>query len=109
MDLQKLRFYIQNATDFIEFNLFNLSFENFQELYTLLSKESLEKDIPILLQSKSISKEEEITKEFYKNYSLFKTELFQNLIDKNPQFEKLSLFKKSQKLIKAQFIIYFCS
>ena len=106
-NFQKLRFYIQNATDFIEYNLFDLSFESFQELYTLLSKESLEKDIPLLLQSKSISKEEEITKEFYKNYSLFKTELFQNLIEKNPQFEKLSLFKKSQKLIDRFLFLFF--
>jgi type I restriction-modification system DNA methylase subunit len=106
-NFQKLRFYIKNATDFIEYNLFDLSFESFQELYTLLSKESLEKDIPLLLQSKSISKEEEITKEFYKNYSLFKTELFQNLIEKNPQFEKLSLFKKSQKLIDRFLFLFF--
>jgi len=106
-NFQKLRFYIKNATDFVEYNLFDLSFESFQELYTLLSKESLEKDIPLLLQSKSISKEEEITKEFYKNYSLFKTELFQNLIEKNPQFEKLSLFKKSQKLIDRFLFLFF--
>ncbi|MDB4049660.1 Eco57I restriction-modification methylase domain-containing protein [Flavobacteriaceae bacterium] len=106
-NFQKLRFYIQNATDFVEYNLFDLSFESFQELYTLLSKESLEKDIPLLLQSKSISKEEEITKEFYKNYSLFKTELFKNLIEKNPQFEKLSLFKKSQKLIDRFLFLFF--
>ena len=106
-NFQKVRFYIQNATDFIEFNLFELSFEEFQVLFTLLSKESLERDVPLTLQSKSISKEEEITKDFYKNYSSFKTELFQNLIQNNPQIDKLNLFKKSQKLIDRFLFLFF--
>ena len=106
-NFQKVRFYIQNATDFIEFNLFELSFEEFQVLFTLLSKESLEKDVPLTLQSKSISKEEEITKDFYKNYSSFKTELFQNLLQNNPQIDKLNLFKKSQKLIDRFLFLFF--
>lgn len=106
-NFQKIRFYIQNAIDFIEFNLFELSFEDFQVLFTLLSKDSLEKDVPLTLQSKSISKEEEITKGFYKIYSSFKTELFQNLTQNNPQFEKLELFKKSQKLIDRFLFLFF--
>lgn len=106
-NFQKIRFYIQNATDFIEFNLFELSFEEFQVLFTLLSKESLEKDVPLTLQSKSVSKEEEITKDFYKNYSSFKTELFQNLLQNNPQIDKLNLFKKSQKLIDRFLFLFF--
>ena len=106
-NFQKIRFYIQNAIDFIEFNLFELSFEDFQVLFTLLSKDSLEKDVPLTLLSKSISKEEEITKGFYKSYSSFKTELFQNLTQNNPQFEKLELFKKSQKLIDRFLFLFF--
>lgn len=106
-NFQKIRFYIKNATDFIEFNLFELSFEDFQVLFILLSKDSLEKDVPLILQSKSISKEEEITKEFYKNYSSFKTELFQNLTQNNPQFERIELFKKSQKLIDRFLFLFF--
>ena len=106
-NFQKIRFYIQNTIDFIEFNLFELSFEDFQVLFTLLSKDSLEKDVPLTLQSKSISKEEEITKGFYKSYSSLKTELFQNLTQNNPQFEKLELFKKSQKLIDRFLFLFF--
>lgn len=106
-NFQKLRFYIQNATDYIEFNLFETSYEEFKVIYAILSKESLENDIPLILQSKSISKEEEISKEFYKIYSTFKKELFQNLIKKNPQFDKLNLFKKSQKLIDRFLFLFF--
>lgn len=106
-NFQKIRFYIKNATDYIEFNLFELSKEDFQVIYTLLSKDSLENDVPLYLQSKSLSKEEEITKEFYKNYSSFKTELFQNLFERNPQFDKLNLFKKTQKLIDRFLFLFF--
>ncbi|WP_233901635.1 Eco57I restriction-modification methylase domain-containing protein, partial [Tenacibaculum piscium] len=70
-------------------------------------------------------KEEQITKEFYNDYSLFKRELYRDLIKqnlKNPVFRteqekenidsinkniKLSLFKKSQKLIDRFLFIFF--
>lgn len=106
-NFQKLRFYIQNAIDYVEFNLFETSFEEFKFIYAILSKESLKNDIPLILQSKSLSKEEEISKEFYKFYSTFKNELFQNLIKNNPQFDKLNLFKKSQKLIDRFLFLFF--
>src|SRR5690606_10645589 len=51
--------------------------------------------------------EELITKHLYKDYSLFKRELFQNLCELNPQFEPLVLFKKSQKLLDRYLFLLF--
>src|SRR5690606_5508481 len=51
--------------------------------------------------------EELITKHLYKDYSLFKRELFQNLCELNPQFEPLVLFKKSQKLLDRFLFLFF--
>src|ERR1035437_4916704 len=45
-NFEKLRFYIDNAIEFIEFNLFNLSFDDFQTLYLCLSFQNTEKGIP---------------------------------------------------------------
>jgi len=75
-NFEKLRFYIQDATEFIEFNLFELTNDEFNLMYLCLNKESIEKDIPLKLKSESISQEDLITKHLYQDYSLFKRELF---------------------------------
>lgn len=98
-NFEKLRFYIDNATEHLEFNLFTLDEKDFQLLYLCLAKENLEKDIPQEIKNESLSKEGEITKQLYKDYSLFKRELHNNLVALNPQFDALTLFKKSQKLL----------
>ena len=61
--------------------------------------ESLNSDIPKKIKDESLSQEDIITKRLYKDYSLFKRELFQNLTELNPDINQLELFKKSQKLI----------
>ena len=45
-NFEKLRFYIDNAIEYIEFNLFQLSKADFEILYLCLSFESIEKGIP---------------------------------------------------------------
>tara|TARA_R100000306_G_scaffold14412_1_gene17876 strand:+ start:5492 stop:8488 length:2997 start_codon:yes stop_codon:yes gene_type:complete len=98
-NFEKLRFYIDNAIEHIEFNLFALKEQDFQLLYLCLAFENVKNNIPKKLKEESLSQEELITKQLYKDYSLFKRELFQNLCELNPQFEPLELFKKSQKLL----------
>lgn len=98
-NFEKLRFYINNAINFLEFNLFLLNYEDFKLLYLCLSLDSIKKNLPKKLKQESISAEENITKQLYKDYSQFKRELFANLCDLNPDIEPLVLFKKSQKLL----------
>ncbi|MDA9887258.1 BREX-1 system adenine-specific DNA-methyltransferase PglX, partial [Flavobacteriaceae bacterium] len=106
-NFEKLRFYIGDAIDFVEFNLFELTQDEFYLMYLCLSSNSIENDLPLKLKSESISQEDLITKELYKDYSLFKRELYQNLIELNQGYDKLVLFKKSQKLLDRFLFLFF--
>lgn len=106
-NFEKLRFYIDNAIEHIEFNLFTLSKTDFEILYLCLSFESIEKGIPKKVKEESLSQEDVITKKLYQDYSLFKRELHQNLVSLNPQYDSLTLFKKSQKLLDRFLFLFF--
>ena len=55
---EKLRFYINDATEFEEFNLFELTEERFQLLYLCLQKDNILNNIP--LQIKELTKLDEM-------------------------------------------------
>ena len=106
-NFEKLRFYIDNAIEHIEFNLFNLTKPDFELLYLCLSSESIEKGIPKKIKEESLSQEDVITRKLYNDYSLFKRELHQNLVYQNLQYDSLTLFKKSQKLLDRFLFLFF--
>lgn len=134
-NFEKLRFYINDATEFEEFNLFELTPERFQLLYLCLQKDNLLQNIPLAIKESSLVEEEKITKRFYADYSLFKRELYRDLVKKNAKRlknyrttelqeisvgsvaeedilrleknVKLALFKKSQKLIDRFLFVFF--
>ncbi len=106
-NFEKLRFYIDNATEHLEFNLFNLTEKEFELLYLCLAYENIANDVPKKLKEQSLSKEKDITKELYTDYSEFKRELHQDLVKQNPDFDALELFKKSQKLLDRFLFLFF--
>lgn len=106
-NFEKLRFYIDNAVDFEEFNLFELTAERFTLLWLCLAYKNIEKGLPLQMKSESVSSEDKITKQLYKEYSEFKRQLFTNLEQLNPQYDRLTLFKKSQKLLDRFLFILF--
>jgi hypothetical protein len=107
-NFHKLRFYIDDATDYEEFDLYNLDKEAFKRFYLYLRKEGLlDKNIPKLLRQETKFHEEEISKKLYKDYSNFKRSFYENALKNNPQFDKLSLFKKSQKFLDRVLFILF--
>ncbi|GAQ48467.1 TPA: Eco57I restriction-modification methylase domain-containing protein [Flavobacterium psychrophilum] len=106
-NFEKIRFYIDNAIEFLEFNLFQLTKTEFELLYLCLAYDNLSKGIAKTIKDESVSQEDVITKKLYKDYSLFKRELFQNLVALNPQYEPIELFKKSQKLLDRFLFIFF--
>jgi hypothetical protein len=106
-NFEKLRFYIDNAVDFEEFNLFQLTKERFEILWLCLSSEYLLKDIPKKIKDESLTQEEKITKELYKDYALFRNEVFDSIQKENLQYDKLTLFKKTQKLLDRFLFIFF--
>lgn len=106
-NFEKLRFYIDNAVDFEEFNLFQLTKERFDLLWLCLSADYLLKDIPKKMKDESLTQEENITKKLYKDYALFRNEIFDAIQKENPAYDKLTLFKKTQKLLDRFLFIFF--
>ncbi|MDR1491340.1 MAG: N-6 DNA methylase [Planctomycetaceae bacterium] len=106
-NFEKLRFYIENATEFFEWNLFTLTEQEFGELWICLAFRNLADDLPKRLKSDSVSREETITKEFYEKYSQFKNALFNDLIANNSAIDKLTLFSHAQKLLDRILFILF--
>ncbi|MDY0017802.1 MAG: N-6 DNA methylase [Candidatus Delongbacteria bacterium] len=106
-NFHKLRFYIDNKVDFEEFDLFELSREQFDLLYLILSKDSVFSDLPSKLKSETKFHEESISNKLYKDYSVFKRKLYDNMVTNAPAVDKLTLFKKSQKLIDRFLFILF--
>ena len=106
-NFEKLRFYIDNAIEHIEFNLFTLSKAEFNLLYLCLGYENIAKDIPKKIKDESLSQEDAITKKLYHDYSLFRNEIFHNILKNNPEYDKLILFKKTQKLLDRFLFLFF--
>src|SRR5690554_410822 len=129
-NFEKLRFYINDATEFEEFDLFTLSRERFNLLYLCLNIENVLNNVPLRIKEASIAEEEQITKAFYNDYSVFKRELYRDLVRNNSKTVKeklstnidideqeeiarleknvkLTLFQKSQKLIDRFLFIFF--
>ena len=106
-NFEKIRFYIDNAIEHVEFNLFQLTEKEFELLYLCVAFENISKNIPKKIKEDSLSQEDKITKELYKDYSLFKNDLFHNLVALNPDYEPLELFKKSQKLLDRFLFLFF--
>ncbi|OQX73690.1 MAG: hypothetical protein B6D61_12260 [Bacteroidetes bacterium 4484_249] len=106
-NFQKLRFYIDYANEFEEFDLFNLQKEGFKLLYLILHKESIFADLPLKLKNETKFHEENISDKLYKDYSDFKHKIYNNLVKNNPQYDKLTLFKKSQKFLDRLLFVFF--
>ncbi|MDQ1325692.1 MAG: hypothetical protein QG564_816, partial [Campylobacterota bacterium] len=82
-NFDELRFYIDKKTAYEKFNLFNLSYEDFKTLHLLISYESIRDNVPLKLKEKSTNFEQTISKELYRDFSQFRTHLFENIIKNN--------------------------
>lgn len=106
-NFEKLRFFIQNAVEHIEFNLFTLTLDEFKVLWLCLHADNLLSGIPLKVKEESLLAEENITKQLYKDYVAFKTALWQNMVKNHPEDDQLMLFKKTQKLLDRFLFIFF--
>ncbi len=106
-NFEKLRFYIQNAVDHIDFDLFNLTREQFSLMWLCLAKDNLLNGLPQKIKESSLLQEENITKKLYADYSKFREAIYNNLVKNNPKTNKLLLFKKTQKLLDRFLFIFF--
>lgn len=106
-NFEKLRFYINDAVDHAEFNLFTLTEKEFAVLYCCLQADALLNDTALKMKQASVTVEENVTKQLYADYSGFKRKLFQSIAILNTQYDQLTLFKKTQKLLDRFLFILF--
>jgi len=106
-NFQKLRFFIDNAVDHIEFDLFTLNAADFRLLWLCLQRDNLLGGIPKKVKAESLQEEEKVTKRLYADYSTFKNALWQDLCTQHPEHDKLLLYKKSQKLLDRFLFVLF--
>ena len=117
-NFEKLRLYIDNAVEYREWDIFNMTEEEFQKLYLCLSWPQVKQNVVLQMKHESVSNESKITDALYKDYSQFKRDLFSDLLKRNPFHSglewasdekqwQLLLFKKSQKLLDRLLFIFF--
>lgn len=106
-NFQQLRLYINDAIDSETFDLFRLTKESFALLYCCLHQQALQNDVPLRMKQQSVAEEENVTKKLYADYDRFRKQLFGNIKAQNPQYNKLDLFKKTQKLLDRFLFILF--
>ncbi len=113
-NFEKLRLYIDNAVEYMEWDLFRLSEDAFRELYLCLAWPQVQKGVALRMMEESVSSEDQITKALYRDYSQFKRLLFADILKQNPVAEggdekqwQLLLFKKTQKLLDRLLFIFF--
>ena len=111
-NFEKLRFYIDNAVEHIEWNLFTLNEDDFRLLYFCLAWPNISTDLPLKAKLESVSNEDHITQQLYKDYSAFKREIFADILANNtteetPKEQILLLFRKTQKLLDRLLFIFF--
>ncbi|MFA5455920.1 MAG: N-6 DNA methylase [Sulfurimonas sp.] len=82
-NFDELRFYIDKKTAYEKFNLFYLTYDEFKKLHLLLSYESIKDALPLKLKEKSANFELQISKELYRDFSIFRNHLFENIVKNN--------------------------
>ncbi len=105
-NFDELRLYIDKKTAYEKFSLFNLNYDEFKKFHLLLSHESIKDNVPQKLKDKSASFEQDISKNLYKDFSAFRTHLFENLV-KNNSLDKALLLRLTQKLCDRIIFILF--
>jgi len=106
-NFEKLRLYVEHSDKYEEFNLFDLNEERFTLLYLLLAKENIYSDVALQLKEQSKLQEEKISNELYKKYAELRTNLFNNIIQNNPEVDKYILLEKTQTILDRMVFIFF--
>jgi len=106
-NFNELRFYIADKTNYESFFLLDMDFESFCRLHTILSYESIVAQIPLQIKERSVTFEIDISNSFYKDYTKFRTELFENIIQNNQELDHYTLLNATQKLIDRIVFILF--
>ncbi len=106
-NFDELRFYIDKKSYYEKFNLFNLDYEEFRRLHLMLSFESISSGLTNRLLEQSNRFEVDISKQLYRDFSDFRTHLFENIVKNNIDIDKQTLLRLTQKLCDRLVFILF--
>ncbi|MEX0661343.1 MAG: N-6 DNA methylase, partial [Balneolaceae bacterium] len=81
--------------------------EEFKVLWLCLGFSNFARGLPKKIKDASLTEEENVTKELYKDYSDFRRDIFESIKKHNPEYDPLLLFKKTQKLLDRFLFIFF--
>jgi len=95
-NFKKLDIYSQSSDVCFSVDMTNV--ESYTTLYALLNQSSLESD-EIARLKKASKSQDEITKEVYKEYSHFRLQLLNNLIENNKTHSKETIFECANTLL----------
>ena len=122
-NFEKLRFYIDNAVECVEFDLFHLTENEFSTLWICLAWPNIAANLPKRIKAESVSSEDAITNALYRDYTTFKQVLYQDILKNNCGNANadamnhtdamnrvptaVELYKKTQKLLDRLLFIFF--
>ena len=109
-NFEKLRFYIDNAVECVEFDLFHLTENEFRTLWLCLAYTNIAANLPKRIKTESVSSEDAITNALYRDYTNFKRVLYQDICANNGVADddaRVELYKKTQKLLDRMLFIFF--
>lgn len=109
-NFEKLRFYIDNAVECAEFDLFHLTENEFRTLWLCLAYTNIAANLPKRIKTESVSSEDAITNALYRDYTNFKRVLYQDICVNNGVADddaRVELYKKTQKLLDRMLFIFF--
>ena len=109
-NFEKLRFYIDNAVECVEFDLFHLTENEFGTLWLCLAWPNIAANLPKRIKAESVSSEDAITNALYRDYTTFKQVLYQDILKNNcgdANADAVTLYKKTQKLLDRLLFIFF--
>lgn len=123
-NFEKLRFYIDNAVECVEFDLFHLTENEFNTLWLCLAWPNIAANLPKRIKAESVSSEDAITNALYRDYTAFKQILYQDILKNNCGGNAnadamnhtdamnrvptaVELYKKTQKLLDRLLFIFF--
>ena len=103
----------KGQTAYEEFDILKLHEENeFKRFYFCLCRENLineqAQSVMDLLIKQSGVQDIDITKEFYSEFKKVRKELFNHIVENNPDYDKKLLLEKTQKLLDRFIFVYFC-
>lgn len=97
-NFDRIRLYIDNAVNYEEFSLFEMTREKFEFFHLVLSYENLINGTTLKLKEDSENSDRDISKKLYNDFAEFRLKLFENAVSNNQNLDKKQILSLVQKL-----------